>query len=198
MRMRTRLTGLALLVAVALILGLDRLTAQTTTALTGSTNISVQFTQDAALDLGSSRFPLALQYSQSWTTGVGANQVNRLFSDSRTITASSTEDLDLAGGLTDAFGQTLTFARVKAIVIKAAAANTNNVTVKPDGTAGFLGPFNAAADKIAIPPGGVVFMTAPSAAGWVVTATTADLLEIGNSGAGTSVVYEITIVGGAT
>lgn len=198
MRLSRQLAGFALVAVLAVLVLVGAPVAQTTTALQGSTNILISLTEDAALDLGASRFPLTQQYNQAWTTGVGQNQVNRMFSDTRTLAASTAEDLDLAGGLTNAFGQTLTFARVKAIILKAAAANTNNVTVKPDGTAGFLGPFQAAAAQINVPPGGVVMLTAPSATGWVVTAATADLLEVGNSGAGTSVTYDIVILGGAS
>lgn len=145
-------------------------------------------------DLGTPSFPLDFQNIITMNTGTGASQADKMFSDRRTIALSSNEDLDLAGVLTDPFGVTVTFAKVKAIIITAASGNTNNVKVKPATTNGFLGPFNAAADTVSIPPGGS-FMVAAPVSGWTVTAGTGDLLNIANSGAGTSVTYDIVIIG---
>jgi hypothetical protein len=41
----------------------------------------------------------------------------------------------------------------------------------------------------------MLLLVAPDAAGYAVTATTADILRVTNGGAGTSVVYEIVILG---
>lgn len=133
-----------------------------------------------------------------FTTGVAADQANLLFSDHRSIAASSNEDLDLAGGLSDPLGAVLTFARIKAIMIVADAANVNNVVVGGAATNTFVGPFSDATDKVALPPGGMLLVAAPTAAGWPVTATTADLFRVANSGAGSAVGYDIVLLGGAT
>ncbi|MCL4822566.1 MAG: hypothetical protein KJ067_25870, partial [Vicinamibacteria bacterium] len=114
--------------------------------------------------------------------------------DRRTLAASANEDLDLAGSLVDAFGAVVSFAKVRALRIKAAPENTNNVVVKPGAANGFLGPFGAAAHTLTLPPGGEVLLVAP-VAGWTVTPATGDLLNVANSGAGTSVTYEIEVLG---
>jgi hypothetical protein len=133
---------------------------------------------------------LAHEMESGTTTG----KADKIFADQRTLAASATENLDLAGALTDPLGAALTFARVKAILIKAAAGNTNNVVVGGAGSNPFAGPFADATDKVAIPPGGVFLVTAP-AAGWTVTAGTGDILLVANSGAGTPVTYDVFIVG---
>ena len=163
-------------------------------ALTSSITTKITANQTNVIDLGAGVFPLNLSVKTSMADGTGSGQSDLLFSDQRTLSASATEDLDLAGSLTDAFGSTLTFVKIKAIVITAAAGNTNNVTVSPDATNGFTGPFNAVADLISIPPGGSFVVTAP-ASGWTVTASTGDLLTLANSGAGTSVTYDIVLIG---
>ena len=163
-------------------------------ALTTSILTSITADQTNAIDLGSGSFPLKYLLKTNMADGTSASQADLLFSDKRTIAASSTEDIDLAGSLSDAFGATLTFVKVKAIIVTAATANTNNVTVSPASSNGFNGPFNAAADLVAIPPGGSFVVTAP-VTGWTVTASTGDLLTIANSGAGTGVTYDIVIVG---
>lgn len=163
-------------------------------ALTTTITTKINASQSAVNDLGTASFPVDYRSTVSLASGTGASQADLLFTDTRTIAASGTEDLDLAGSLVDALGNTLTFVTVKAILIKASSANTNNVTVSPAAANGFLGPFNAAADLVSVPPGGMFMVQAP-VAGWTVTAGTGDLLTIANSGAGTGVTYDVIIVG---
>lgn len=128
------------------------------------------------------------------TSGTGSNQVDLEFVQQTTLAASGTTTRDLAGSLSDAFGTTLTFVKIKGIYVTAASGNTNNVLVKPNSSNGFLGPFNAATDRVAIPPGGSFMVTAP-ASGWTVTAGTGDILYFANSGAGTSVTFDLHLIG---
>ena len=127
--------------------------------------------------------------------GGGLNQASLVFTDTRTLAASTSEDLDLAGGLTDPFGATLAFTKIKAIRILAALANVNDVQVGGAAANAFVGPFGASTHKLAIPPGGMIELVNPTAAGWTVTAATGDLLKIANSAAGSSVTYDIILLG---
>jgi hypothetical protein len=190
--------ALAALALVLIVTGADVLRAQTTTALTGNVAVRVQMTHDATLDLGTSRLALDKDYTIAFTTtGAGANAVNRLFTDTRTLSASATEDLDLAGVLTDSFGQTLTFARIKYIVIKAAAANTNSVQITRPASNGLV-LFMAASDGLSLAPGEVFVWVSPGASGKAVTASTGDLLTITNSAGTTGVTYDVIIGGSST
>ena len=113
-----------------------------------------------------------------------------------TLSASATENLDLAGSLTGALGTTLTFARIKAVFISAAAANTNDVQVtRPasNGTAIFM----AAGDGIALRPGAAFAWVSGSAdaTGVAVTAGTGDLITVTNSAGTTSVTYTVVVLG---
>ena len=127
--------------------------------------------------------------------GTGANLADLLFHDTRTIAASGSEDLDLAGGLTNPLtGAAMTFVELRAVIIRAATGNTNNVRFSRPASNG-VPLFLAAGDGIDIPPGGQ-FMWACAADGKVtVTAGTGDLLTVANSSSGTTVTYDITIVG---
>lgn len=129
-----------------------------------------------------------------FTSGSGSGQIAKVFHDQRALSPSGTEDLDLAASLVDGLGSTITFSTIKAIYIKAASGNTNNVVIGNTGSNQFVGPFGAATHTIAVPPGGVFMITYPGT-GWTVTAGTGDLLKILNSGAGTSVTYDITLLG---
>jgi len=128
-------------------------------------------------------------------TGTGLNQADKIWADSNTLTASSTTDIDLAGALTDLLGQALTFVRVKGIFLRAAVGNVNNVVLGGAAATQFVGPFGATTHTVACRPGGFLAFIAPDATGWTVGAGASDLLRVGNSGAGSSVSYDIMIIG---
>ncbi|WP_457028103.1 hypothetical protein [Kitasatospora sp. P5_F3] len=152
-------------------------------------------TQTNPLDLVTGRAPLDLDATISLGSGTGANQADMIWSDQRTLAVSATEDLDLAGVLVGAFGTTLTFARVKGIIVRAAALNTNAVVVGGAASNAFVNWVADTTDKVNVRPGGVFALFAPDAVGYPATAGTGDLLRIGNGGAGTSVTYDIVIIG---
>jgi hypothetical protein len=130
----------------------------------------------------------------SLTSGTGANQADKIFSDRRTLSASANEDLDLAGSLGGLLGGTVVFAEIIAVLVSAAAGNTNSVIVtRPAANGAPL--FVAAGDGITLLPGATFawFMSAATAV--AVTAGTGDLINFANSGAGTSVEYDVMIVG---
>lgn len=157
----------------------------------------VAMTLSSALDLGTAACKQVLDFTAELASGTGDSQVDRLFSDERTITASSSENLDLAGSLADALGATITMVELAGLIVTADATNTNNV-VLGNGTNPLIGgPFGAAgANTIAIPPGGVFQWFAPKdGQGVAVTASTGDILKVANSGAGTSVKYKIVLFG---
>lgn len=129
------------------------------------------------------------------THGTGANQANAQFFDRRTLAASATEDIDLAGGLTDAFGNALVFTKIRAIGIQALATNTNNVLLGGAASNQLATLFGAVNDVIVVRPGGLFLVVAPDAAGYAVTAATGDLLKIANSAGSTGVTFDIAILG---
>jgi len=162
-------------------------------ALTSSIQVKVNATHTNVLDLGTATFPLSLLQSLSLADGTGANQADRIFSDTRTLSASATEDLDLSGSLTNAYG-TVTFARIKAVLVIADAANTNNVNVTRPASNG-VPLFLAAGDGVAVRPSGFFLWACSDATGVAVTAGTGDLLTFTNSAGSTSVSYSVVIVG---
>jgi hypothetical protein len=167
------------------------------TGVRGDIAINLNLTHIGTNDLGAPKLPVNVAKVLSLTAGTAAtNQANLLFADTRTLAASGTEDLDLAGVLTSAFGATITAAEIVAIYVEALAANTNNVNMIRPASNGFIGPFLAASDGVAVRPGEAQLFVSQS--GWAVTAGTGDLLTITNSGSGTPVTYSIVIVGRTT
>ncbi|HKQ02636.1 MAG TPA: hypothetical protein VJ735_20125 [Actinomycetes bacterium] len=162
--------------------------------LTSTLTISALTQLVEALDLSSRRNDQ--NYSKSWSlaSGVGANQADKIFHDQRTIAASGTDSLDLAGVLTDVFGATITFARIKAVIVVAASGNINNVNVTRPASNG-VPLFLAPGAGIPVRPGGAFMWVAPDATGVVVTGATGDLLDIVNSAGSTSVTFDIIVIG---
>lgn len=129
-------------------------------------------------------------------TGTAAGQADRLFYDERTLAASANEDLDLAGVLVDNFGATFTLLRVKALVVTASASNVNNVVVgaaASNAWAALLG----ATGTITVRPDTTVAVFAGGAdgTGYAVTGGTGDLLRFTNSAGGSSVTYQVIVIG---
>jgi hypothetical protein len=148
-----------------------------------------------ALDLSTATDPLSYTKRTTLTSGTGANQADMMWHDTRTLSASADEDLDLAGVLVNGLGDTQTFARVKGLLVAAASGNTNNCNVTSYGSAGVPGLFLALGDGVVVRPGGLFLWTSPDATGAVVTAATGDLLNVANSSGSTSVTYDVVIIG---
>lgn len=165
--------------------------------LTATLTVKVAANLASALDLATPVSALNKTYSTALTSGTTAGKADRIWHDQRTLSASATEDLDLAGSLTDALGGSAVFAKIKGIVVAAAAGNTNNVLVGgvSAGLSTFLSP--AATGIITLRPGAVfaVFAGVADSTAYAVTATTADLLHIANSTSGSSVTYDVIVIG---
>jgi hypothetical protein len=163
--------------------------------LTATIAARIRATQTNPLDLGTAQLPLSVGQTLTYANGTGAGMADLLWSDTRSINASSTDDLDLAGSLVNAFGVTTTFARIRALYVAAASGNTNNLVVGGASSNGFVTWTGAATDKVVIRPGGLFLVANRDTTGYAVTAATGDLLRIANSGAGSAVTYDIVIIG---
>jgi len=164
------------------------------TTYSGTVNVQILGQMLKTLDIGSAR--LDINYSKRYTVadGTGANQANMVWTDTRAIAASGSDDLDLFGSLVNAFGDTINFTAIKGIFIVAASANTNNLLIGGDGSA-FVNWVANASDVLVVKPGGMIAVYDPSAGGYGVTNSSADVLQINNSAGGTGVTYDIIIFG---
>jgi hypothetical protein len=144
-------------------------------------------------DLAKPALDVAIEKAIALASGVGANQADIFWSDERTLGASGSETLDLAGVLADAFGATIAAAEVVAIFVFADAGNTNNVVI---GNATNPIPlFAGTTPTHAVKPGGWAAFCAPNAAGLLtVGAGATDELKVANSGGTTAVTYQIVVI----
>ncbi len=165
-------------------------------SLTTKVNLRVQTALTNPLDLVTPIAPQLFSYVAELTSGAGLNAANVVWSDRRTLNASTTDTLDVAtgGGLTDALGVAVAMARMKGIIVRNRGAQ--NITVGRPAANG-VPWMTAAGDSNIVVPGGVFVALMPTAAGIVVTAATGDLIEVVN-GAGSAVDYDIVILGASS
>lgn len=116
-----------------------------------------------------------VSYVQGGAGGLAMDKIYRL---STTISASSNLDIDLAGALTDFFGATLTFARVKAILFEHLGTSAATAGVR-------LGAASVSNGVVSwtLPPiarGGFFAISLPDTTAIAVTAGTGDKFRMAN------------------
>jgi hypothetical protein len=128
-----------------------------------------------------------------FASGTGANQADRRWSSpGRALATTASENLDLAGSLTDYRGQTITFARIKGIAIY----NAGPAILQVGGAASnaFINWVANSSDIVNIRAGGLLLLLAPDATAYAVTASTGDILKLANAGGG-ALTYDIALLG---
>lgn len=161
--------------------------------LTVSLGASIRGVQAPADDLSVLRKEINIAPLLALVNGTGLGKADLVFTDTRPLAASASESLDLAGSLTDSFGATLTFVKVKGLYVRASAGNTNDVVMGGAASNAFATMFGDPTDKVVLKPGGFILLAAD--VGYTVAAGTGDLLKIANSGGTTGVNYDIAIIG---
>lgn len=166
-------------------------------ALTGSAKFNLDFTHTKTGDGQSAYNVINHALTLQFTDGVAAGNANRIWQDTRTLSASASETIDLSGVLEDLFGDSAVFADVRLVAVTALSTNTNNVNVLRGTTSPETGLplFLASGDGIPVRPGGAFLWMCPDATGIPVTATTADKITFTNSAGSTDVTYTVTVVG---
>lgn len=138
-------------------------------------------------NLNSPQVEYILNLAAVMASGVGDTQLDKVWGDTRSISAG--EDIDLIGtAIKDAFGDNLAMVDVCGVYVAADPGNTGNIIVGA-GTAVLAA--GAAAHTRIIKPAGFDFWFAPT--GWPVAAGTTDLFHVAPS-AGTQI-YSAIIMG---
>lgn len=126
--------------------------------------------------------------------GTGSGSADKAYFAERTLNATSNEVLDLAGVLADPLGSTLTFAKVKLLVISNPdTTDGDDLVIGPDATNGWgtAGLVTDASDRIRVNAGGVFVWYDPN--GIAVTGGSADELYVETLVG--AVTYKVLIVG---
>lgn len=180
---------------------------------TDLTNISatiravVSITAEKTTDMGVTvSAPLSESEVHAPAFGSGDNQVNQVWWDTRILAGAATEELDLAGSLTNAFGVVVTLATVKFIYIHNTsdevttahvAATDADMLIGAAAATQFIGPFRtagAATDTLSLHAGDWLCISKLKT-GWACTGASLDKLKIANNDATDELQYDIVIVG---
>ena len=172
----------------------------------GSANIKVQIavTAEKELDASTPRDKLAVTLTEAFTFGNGAGKFDQVYHDTNTIDADGTEGIDLAGDLSNAFGGSIGFDAIKALLVRnrsdelnpngvAHAITASQISFSTPAANGCVTWCGAAEQSIVLPAGASVLLIFPGA-GYVVSADDGDLLEL-NEDSTAEACYEIVIIG---
>jgi hypothetical protein len=143
---------------------------------------------------------LTFRHDFGFANGTGANQADKRWSSAgRSLAGTTSENLDLAGGLTDYRGNVITFARIRGIAIfnNAAIGASNLIQVGGAASNAFINWVANSSDIVNVRPQGVLLLMAPDATAYAVTAGTGDILMVKNSAVGT-ITYDIALLGASS
>lgn len=141
----------------------------------------------------------------SFLNGTGASQAQRFWgSKVRSLTSGNDEDIDVydlasvdigAGAGVDPLGQSVTMSGIKALYVENIAGSAGTLLIGGEGsTAAWNSIFNGDDNAvISLPPGGVLLIAVPTAAGYAVADTANHLLTLTASGG--DLTYSIAFIG---
>lgn len=148
--------------------------------------------------------PFSLSKIISLASGSGADSINKVYAKRRTLASTTAENLDLSGTLTNPLATTLTFTKVRMIIIYLnVGTGTGPLLIGGHATAALATMFTSAdtlnndQPKIRLrngASGGLFVLTATDVTGLAVAGGTADMLTIYNEGANPAT-YDIYIFG---
>lgn len=137
--------------------------------------------------------PFNQKPSTAYTFGNGAKQMQTFYRAARTLAPSTNDDLDLSGVLLDDNGATILFTEVKVLYIENTSA-TETLTIGNAAANAVSTMYGATSHTEKILPKTKKLIWTEDATGYGITAGTADILRIANSGGG-STTYNILIGG---
>jgi hypothetical protein len=150
-----------------------------------------------ARDLATATDPLNVTRTVALSDGTGADQADQSWHDQRTLASAAGEDLDLSGALLDAFGDTVSLARVKALFVENLSAD-NTLILGNAASHAWAGPLGGATQTLRLRPGGVLLIVAADATAYPVSAGSADALRVTHGGETAGALEYRVIVIGAT
>lgn len=163
--------------------------------ITATVDLGVEGFVSRAMSIGLAFHHLQYNPGFVFRDGTGESQIKKIFNAHSTLAASSAEDFDLAGGIVNAMGDLLTFTKVRVLIVRAHPANVNNLIVGGASSNQFASWLGGASHTVTVRPGGLIALVAPDVTGYAVAAGTGDILRITNAAGGSSVQYDIILLG---
>lgn len=167
------------------------------TTYTGKIGLSLLSVLRDDLDLADPADIVQKTWQIAFTDGAGANQGNQQWHDRRTVATSATDTLDLNGSLTNQYGTTVSFARVKLLLVYNETGG-GQLQLRPGASNAWANLFpglGGTGHYINSP--GIVMHYAGDATGWAVSAGS-DTIRLVNQSGSLTATYNILIVGSTT
>lgn len=142
---------------------------------------TTRFTQDI----------LTRTISDSLANGEAIDQAEFVYHNTGSL-AATTIDIDCYGGISDPFGVVINAKSIKCLLVVNKSVVVGEV-LKVGGDAASVPMFGAVGDYIIVEPNGFLLLWAPSAAGYTVTQTTGDIIQLDSVAA--TIAYDIVIIG---
>jgi hypothetical protein len=161
-------------------------------SLSAKMSINPYMQDDAVSELSRLTDTLNLSRGITFSEGVGANQVNMVFHDQRTLTDAANETLAFNdGSLTNKVGISITMDILKALYIKNTSTEADLIIGNATNP---MAIFGAGTYTIEIKPDGEWVYVCPDVNG--IDITTNDELRLEHDGTGTSdLIYDIIVLG---
>ena len=161
-------------------------------AVTSTLTFKIKTVLTKVTGLGAPADTMDKDLSDTLTDGTEKDRCDIVWSDTRALSANSSETLDLNATLIDALGTTVNALKVVAIVFHNKETTAGlNLQIGAGSTTFNL--FGSLSSRYNLGPDGIYFIWEPSLAAKSVTAGSADLLQVRNGNA--SVVnYEVAIL----
>ena len=173
--------------------------------LTTTLKIIINAVGSKTVGLVSASAPLNRTDKVTMADGSGSGQADLMYTVSDTLASGANTTIDLLGALSQVFGDTLNFAKVKAIFIRNNIAVTGATLIVGGAAANaFDGIFADSSDKDNIPPTGadsdaIWGMTRINpGTGWTVDATHQNLKLEHDASDSNDISYDIVIIGTST
>ena len=166
--------------------------------LTVSAKCTVDYQATKTVQGQVGKFATAISEVLALVDGTGAGQVDKIYVDKdKTLAHSTTQSYDLSGSLTDLFGDSCVFAKVKGILLLN-LSDDRDVPTTPQLSVGgntnaLVNWISAASDFVVVDAGGWFGIFSPD--GYDVTADTGDVLDIENLDGAEEATYTLVIIG---
>lgn len=157
--------------------------------VTASVKLAVTMQEILTTGIESSNLAGVLSVATALAAGTGAGNIQQKWTKSATVTAAPVTWT--LSAITDDLGRTIPFAKVRFFAI--VNLGTADLLVGNAGSHPWAAPFSAGTERVRVPAGGWLAMSAPSAAGLAVGSGTSDQLKIDPAAA--TIDYQLVFLG---
>ena len=162
-------------------------------SVSGTIRFFVDLYERITGDLGPVAARHSIDYSKTAESGTGTDQADLVWSDTRSVTSGTPDDLDLRGVLASALNSGINFVKITGILIRNKSTTSGQfLTVGNGANPAFTNLFGAGAHTVTAQPGGAFAWYSPIDPMTTVAAT-GDILRV--AAATGTVSYEIVIIG---